>query len=347
MKSLEKWRDIGTELNLKVFMIDPHNLEINRGELIGVIKVSLTDGYYSDTKISGSLETISDNYIGGSWLRITIDDEEAATLGVQNLSEEQAPEGGIKRTYALQSTLWMLDADLAFNLYTIAKNTKAKTALAAIGKTCGKSMIFQGGSHDSLYTAAKIFERTDSYRAIMADICSKAGNELSVDGHGRISVTGYVAPSKKEASWELDPNDPRGVVLNPGYTDADATGEAYNRTIVVAANSKSDGKPIVAHSDAPASSPISSAYRGWTRAVIHDVSDMSPFNLNRANQLVNQYVADDRSQGITRTCKCMYFPIKSGEVVAWVEGGKKTRYLAQTIEADLMAWTVSLTLKKI
>ena len=85
------------------------------------------DGYYSDTKISGSLETIGDNYIGGSWLRITIDGEEVATLGVQNLSEEQVPEGGIKRTYSLQSTLWMLDADLAFNLYTIAKNTKAKT----------------------------------------------------------------------------------------------------------------------------------------------------------------------------------------------------------------------------
>jgi hypothetical protein len=347
MKSLDKWRDAGHEPELKVYMIDPHNLEVNRGQLIGVTKCTLTDGYYSDTKISGSLETIGDNYIGGSWLRIMIDGEEVATLGVQNLSDEQAPEGGVKRTYALQSVLWMLDADLAFSLYTIAKNTKAKTALAAIGKTCGKNVIFQGGSHDSLYTAAKVYERTDSYRAIMADICSKSGNELSVDGHGRLSVSGYVAPDKKEVSWELVPDDPRGVVLSPGYTDADATGEAYNRTIVVAANSKSDGQPIVAHSDAPASSPISSAYRGWTRAVIHDVSDMSPFNLSRANQLVNQYIADDRSLGITRTCKCMYFPIKSGEIVAWVENGKKAKYLTQTIEADLAAWTVSLTLKKI
>lgn len=340
----EKWLDPANEPELRVDMIDPHNLGVNRGQLLGVTKVTLTDGYYSDTKISGSIETIADNYIGGSWLRILVDGVELATLGVQNIKPSQAAEDAEKKTYDLQSVLWMLDSDIAYQLYTIGKNTRASNAIRAIAKTCGKDVIFQAGVRDSIYTAAKAYERTDSYRSILADICSKAGNQLSVDGHGRLSVAAYVDPSSKTVSWTLDVDDPRGVILSPGYEDEDASGEAYNRTVVVATD---NDRTLVASADAPSTSAISSAYRGWTRTNVHDVSDMSPFTQARAQQLVSQYAPDDRSQGKTRDCSCMYFPVKGGEVVEWVQDGEKQRYLVQTVDADLIAWTVKLTLKVI
>lgn len=344
MNDLEKWRDARFKPDLHVYMVDPHNLDIVRGELIGLKKNNITDGYFSDTKVSGSIETIDDNYIDGSWLRVVADGEEVATLGVQNRKSTQAPEGWQASAYDMQSTLWMLDSDIAYHLYTIGQNTRANNAVRAIAKTCGKEVIFQAGCRDAIYTTAKAYERTDSYRSILADICSKANNQLSVDGHGRLSVAPYIDPASKTVSWTLNADDSRGVVLSPGYEDSDASGEAYNRSVVVATN---DNRTIIASTDAPASSPISSAYRGWTRTNVHDLSDMSPFTQARAQQLANQYAVDDRSQGKTRDCTCMYFPVKAGEVVDWVQDGNHQRHLVQTVESDLIAWTVKLTLKKI
>lgn len=347
MNDLEKWRDPYFEPELHIYMIDPHNLEVIRGELIGVEKVTLTDGYYSDTKISGNIETVADNYIGGSWLRIVVDGQDVATLGIQSNKATQAPDGGEGKTYDLQSVLWMLDSDIAYQLYTIGQQTRASTAIKTVARTCGKEVIFQAGCRDAIYTSAKIYERTDSYRTILADICSKANNQLGVDGHGRISIAAYVEPAAKNPAWSLDADDERGVILSPGYEDSDSSGEAYNRTVVVAENPNSDGKPLVASADAAATSAISSAYRGWTRTNVHDVSDMSPFNQAQAQKLVNQYAPDDRSQGKTRDCTCMYFPVKAGEVVEWAEVGKKKKYLVQTVESDLISWTVKLTLKEV
>jgi hypothetical protein len=341
----EKWKDPAYVPELKVQMVDPWNLEVSRGELSGITKVTTTDGYYSDTKVSGSIETIGDNYIAGSWLRIIVDGEPVATFGAQFIKPTQAPEGAKKKTYTLQSVLWMLDADINSNLVTIGQNTKCSTAIKSISKTVGKTVKFSPGWRDSLYQAAKVYERTDSYRKILADICSKANDQLSVDGYGRIDIAPYVEPSSKTSTWTLDVDDPKGIVLDPGYEDNDETGSAYNRTVVIA--SGSNDQTIVASSDAPASDPVSSAQRGWTRTQVHQVSDMQPFTQDQAQKLMNQYIPDDRSRGITRSCSCMYFPVKGGDVVDWVQDGKRSRYLVQTVDDDYFAWTSKLTMKKL
>lgn len=341
----EKWKNTAYLPELKVKMIDPWNLECERGELEGVTKITTTDGYYSDTKISGSLETIGDNYIPGSWLRIIVDGQPVATLGGQSMKGTQAPEGTVKRAYTLQSVLWMLDADINSNLVTIGKNATCSSVIKSIGKTTGKTVTFAPGWRDSLYQDAKIYERTDSYRKILADICSKANDQLGVDGFGRIEIAPYIAPAVKESTWSIDADDPHGIVLDPGYDDADETGSAYNRTLVIATGS--NDQTIVASSDAPASDPVSSAQRGWTRTAVHQVSDMSPFTQAQANQLVKQYAPDDRSRGITRNCTCLYFPVVGGDVVDWIQDGKRSRYLVQTVDNDYFAWTSKLTLKKL
>lgn len=340
----EKWLDPSYTPEIRVDMVDPHNLKTIRGQLSGVTKIELTEGYYSNTKISGSIETIKDNYIGGSWLRIMVEGEPLATLGVTDVKSKRAPERSLKKTYDLQSVLWMLDSDIAFMLYTIGGGTRASTAIKAIVKDCEKEVIFEAGARDSLYAESKIFERTDSYRSILSDICEKSNNQLSIDGYGRILISAYIPPSSKAAVWTLDAQASNGIILSPGYEDDDSSGEAYNRTIIVATN---DNQTIVASADAPSGSEISSAYRGWTRAKVHELSDMSPFTQVKAQQMVNQYAPDDRSTGSTRECTCLYFPIRAGDVVEWAQDGAQQRYLTQTVESDLNKWTVKLTLKKI
>lgn len=349
MEIPEKWKDVTHTPDLTVQMIDPHNINISRGILDGVTKVTITDGYYSDTKISGSLETVDDNYIPGSWLRVLIDDEPAATFAVQKVSIKQAPENAKEKTYDLQSVLWMLDEDITGNIYTISANTKCSSVLKNIVKTvCGKSLELMAGFNDGMFNQAVSFERTEAFRNILASICSSTGNELTCSPKGAVAVQRYNAPAQKEISWTIDADDPNGIVLDPGYEDSEETGSAYNRTIVIATSTAGENEQtIMAYSNAPATSSISDNVRGYTRAQVHQISDMNPFNYDRAMQLVNTYAPSDRSQGVQRDATCMYWPVKGGEVIKWVQNNESTKYLVQTVEHDFEAWTSKLTLKKI
>lgn len=341
---------------IRVYMVDPHNLDTVRGELSGVTDCSLTFGYYSDTRVSGSISTVNDNYIGGSWLRIfvTIPEKlamqdytgvyEIATLGVQSFTSEMIPEGGESRTYSLQSVLWMLSEDAAYTLFTIGANTPASTVLRNIASICQKEITFAPGFKDGWFGNPVAYERTDSYRSILSDVASASGNQLSVDSHGRLKVDPYINPSNREVDWSIDLDSESSIVLEPGYSDTDQTGEAYNRTVVMAT---SNDQTIVAASDAPSDDPISSAYRGWTRTKVHQVSEMSPFTQWRAQQLTDQYIYDDRNTGYSRTCTCLYWPAQEGEILEWKQYGYTTKYLIQTIDADYSKWTVKLTLKEV
>lgn len=343
MKIPEKWLDAAYEPTLKIQQIDPHNLNIIRGELDGITSVSMTDGYYSDTQISASLTTISDNYIGGSWLRCLVDNQPVFTLGVQSIKTNQAPESSNEKEYSLQSVLWMLSSDIAYNLYTIKKGSSGKGVMKTIAKLVEKTILFDPSSKDYTYKSAKAFERTDSYLSILNSICKSCGNTLTTDGKGRLYIIPYVVPSKKGVTWTLDADDTHGIILDPGYEDSDSSGDAYNKTVVIATNSNK--KTIIGTSQVSDSSVISPKYRGWNRINIHQESEMSPFTQARANTLAKTYAPDDQSRGLSRNCTCLYWPVKSGDIIEWIQNGSKKKYLAQTIDADFSTWTVRLTLK--
>lgn len=341
----DKWLDASYEPTLKVQQIDPHNLEVIRGELDGVTSISMTDGYYSNTQISASISTIADNYIGGSWIRCLVDNDPVFTLGVQSFKSNQAPESTEEKDYSLQSVIWMLSSDIAYNLYTIKKGASGKGVMQTIAKLVGKTLIFAPGCKDYTYGAAKAFERTDSYANILNSICSSCGNMLTADGYGRLYVIPYVIPANKGVTWTLDADDTHGIILDPGYEDSDSSGEAYDKTVVIATNS--DKKTIVGVTGVDSTSTISPTYRGWSRINVHQESEMSPFTQARANALAKTYAPDDQSKGLSRTCTCLYWPVKSGDIIEWIQNGKKKKYLAQTIDADFSNWTVRLTLKEV
>lgn len=347
--TIEEWGDPQNNVSVSVWMVDPHNLDVLRGELEGVTAVTVTEGYYTDTRVSASVETLDDNYIPGSWLRIIVTADkryEFGTFGVQSRRISSAPEGSKTNVYTLQSVLWMLDSNQAFNLFTVAKGAKAKQAIRRVCEIVDKEVIFQPGAKDNRYYESKVWERSDSYYSILYDICSKAGDDLNVDGHGRISIEPYVTPINKESSWVLNFNDPDGVVLDSGSTDTDDTGGIANRVVVVASNENSD-REIVQYRDASEKKRFSFEKRGWTSTIIHDVQDMTPFTNAQALKYVAMYEKEDQQQGVTRDITCMFFPVHNGEVVSVLDGSSYLKYLVQTVDHDLTAWTSRLTMKEL
>lgn len=340
-----KWLDLSYEPTIRIDMIDPHNINSVKGTLQGLVDVSVTDGYYSDTQISASIKTVDDNYIGGTWLRIIYDGEAMCTLGVSKISSTREAENGVVKTYDLQSVLWMLATDIAYHIYTIAKRAKGSDVIKSICKLCGKSLIFAPGCGDKTFSDSKAYDRSDSYMSIINDVCSSSSNTATCDPTGAIRIIPYLAPKKKSVTWELNTSDSNGVVLSSSDMNSeDSSGSAYNRTVVIATNNDAT---IVAAKDSASPKEISSGYRGWTRTNVHQVSDMQPFNRRRADQLVNQYIPADTSAGRTTECTCTYFPVKSGDIINYTDNGKTQKYLAQTLDYDLMKRTVKINMKNI
>ena len=66
------WTDRSIPDEVHVMMVDPHNLDIVRGELKNLVlsDCSVSYGYNTDTRTSAKLATLGSNYIDNSWLRI-------------------------------------------------------------------------------------------------------------------------------------------------------------------------------------------------------------------------------------------------------------------------------------
>ena len=347
MGDLKKWKDPAHTPELRVMMVDQHKLMSETGQLEGVTKCSITTGYYSNNRISASLETVDDNYAAHRWIRVYVDDEAVGTFGVESVQISQAPEGSIKRTYSLQSVLWMLDGDVSFGGWTLAKGVRYSDAIRKLCGQRGKDVIFMPGAMDGQTGGSVYYERTETYRSILSDLCHSGGNRLDVDGMGRIVVALYATPSERHSDWYLDPEENRSIVLDPGWSETDSSGQAYNRSVMIAQQSDKDGNQhtIIADHKAPASLDISYEKTGWYRTAVHQESSLSPFSQKAAEAKVKSYLTEDWSIGRTRNCTCMYFPCRAGDIIHWQEGDSYKMYLVQTADFDLSAWTVRLTLK--
>ena len=346
----EIWLDGTRKDELHAYMVDPHNLDVVRGELTGVKEgsVTLTEGYYTDTRVSGSIEVENDgSWIDGSWIRLIHTspaygyNDELATLIPTKMSHTYQ-----STTFELQSVLWALNEDRLPCHYAIGEGATAWQAFNRICDTCGKTGLILPGAQDYRYTSTVIYEIGDSFLSDLFDIANTAGDRLNVDGHGRITLEAYTEPSQRTATWTLSLTDTRGIV---GETDGswyEEPGKVSNRAIVVF---KGDNDlELIGGADLDATSKYSAAHRGYTVATVHDVNDMSPQTAARATDLARQYLATDSTEIITRQISTMWIPAHQGDIVDLIENdGTSKKYLLKDIDKDTGTWTCNLTLKEI
>lgn len=350
MSEFSPYDDPAYEPALHIYMVDPNNYSKNGKELTGVTKCTMTDGYYSDTKVSAAVTTIADNYQMGRWLRIYVDKIAMGTFGVTAIKTTRAPEGGSQREYTLQSILWMLNDDIAYGGFTVKKGVKIQSVIQNLCNQRKKQVSFTPGWHSTSMGSVRVYEKTESYRSILADLASAGKNQLGVSPMGKITISAYVEPGRKNVVKTLDENDPRSIILEPGWDEDFPIGSGYNRTVVLIDGG--DSGFVTARKDVPSSSSLSYNRLGWIRTNVHTLSagqDESKAKMQqRANNSLNGYYNSDRVVGVTRETTTMWYPFHSGDVVSWHRGSTAVgHYLLQTIEHDFFAWTCRLTLKKV
>lgn len=344
------WADARLDHRIRVAQVDPHDLDTERGELTNLIlsDCSVSYGYYTDTRVSAQLKTFDTNYIEGSWLRIyhSVGDweEELGTFVLQDEPSYSWESGAKIYTYDLQSVLWALSEDYCTSHFSIGKGAKALDVFDRICGIVGKTGLHNPGAKNYRYSASKVYEAGESYLQFLFDLCNVSNNRLDVDGHGRITISPYVSPSRTAATWSVDSQDPRTLLLSSQIAWSSSSHEIPSRTIVIY---KSGDKEIIGTASRASSSPYSSSKRGYTISKTYSISEMSPATKKAAQSLAQQYLEDaDASHELSASF--LYFPCRTGDILALTLDGETQNYLIQSIDpVNLKDLTIGTTLKEV
>jgi hypothetical protein len=352
-----------------VQMCDPRTLEV-----IGVLEgvelegSTLSWGYDTDTRFSGTIRTLGSNWIEHSALRVIhrVPEWNYSKVIATGLVMERPwsrTQGGNVVDFQLSSTIAALEKDYIPWHYTLASGATSHSAFTEmISGAEGRQSRIESDAVSYVYNESKVYEMGDSRLADIIDICKTSGNRYDVDGYGVITMSREVPPDQRGIDWTLDASDARTNVLD-GISGGTSK---YNSPTAVIATYKGtlkgdDGKPvkddenksqsIELWSKADIAGPENSGVRGYTIAVVESVSDLEPqtqqaldqIAQNKANELVQAYREWELS--------CLYMPMETGDMVNLilpdgVDGGPH-KCLVKNIELSLNTMVLRMTLKEV
>ena len=186
-----------------------------------------------------------------------------------------------------------------------------------------------------------MYECGESALTVLMDACGSY-DRVSVDGHGRVTVERYVAPSAREPSQDVDPEGERSVVIG-SVTSGDGSQTTPGRVIVT---SGSGDSLMVASYDSPADAESSSRVRGYMYARKESHSGENP----TWGQLLAEAKASwqaSQNPGREHELTVMWQAWHQGDVVRLRVGGTWRKCLVKSVESDLGAMTQKVTLKEV
>ena len=321
------WKDQTRRGELHAYMIPPQRLDDSYGELLGVdwSSLSISAGYYTDTRTSGSLSIVDGNWIRNSFIRIVYEIPEwdySCEIGTYAVVSDNAVRrnGSWITTLELQSMLWTMNKDLTPAPLTLAKGSLASTALKRELDDAGREYVYPFGA-DAKMTGPTALESGQSKLSRAFILCNWSRTRLDVDGHGRITCKKYVEPASKTPKLSLDLLDERGVVkdgvsrstdwaempssyiLLYKYSDKDANGKSVDREIRAEVHLVSPKMHQVA------------ANRGYEVSILESISDMSPKTYARAVEIAKQRLLERTSETVEWEIETKYMPLWEGDVI--------------------------------
>lgn len=356
------WRNLNRTDRIRVQQLDPANPAAVLGELDGVdlSGASLDAAYYSDTRTSGKLTVQGEGWQRGAFLRIIHEVPEwdySRTLGTYVVTDDSATrsKGGWAYDLTLQSTLYALDQDRLLRPWTVAKNAMYITAAQQIAAQSAFTLDVTG-ARDARAKSAGVFDTGTSRLSALFTLCQNTNNRLDVDGQGVITLRPYVSPANRPASFRLDLEDARGIVMDGISRSTDwlelpdtvAVAHRYSETV----NNKTVEREIRASATVGAGASQTKKKRGYTVVDFRDLSDMSPKTAARAQQLAAQYLANDGVEQVEWDVETAYLPVWEGDVIELVIPDGDSAYtgarkcLVKSLTLDLATMRMQLTLKE-
>lgn len=369
-ESIDWSRPTKRKWKFKFELVPPNKLNDSYGELdnVDISSVSITEGYYTDTRIQGKLTYYGENLYRQAYIRIIATDtvsgysEELGTF--IPTSDDVTMEGSIvKTTLNLESVLYGISQQKLQSKW-VARNGMYAVAniITILGDKCGMG-TYDGsqwemecdkhnqrvGVTSKLLTQDAFVDAGSSVLELLYGLCNASSNRLDVDGHGRVLFYTYTAPSQRDPTFTITANSENSVVLD-GVTRSSNYLEMASQ-VTVHSKQTVDNVEKEISSTQTGTGRLSLAQRGYIVGKYYDLSDMSPFTQARADQLAKQHLTTAQNENIEWTLTTEYMPIYTGDV-GYLEGlndnynyGAKKKVFVKSRDIDLATMTQKLTLK--
>lgn len=366
------WTDTGYTYDVGVVMVHQTNVDNTLGSLSGVqlSSITITQNYYSDSRVSAKVvttvpESSTDGYIDDARLRIILTipekswSEELITGYVSDIDEDHN-KGYVTKTYAIEGTIWGLLNHKTKAPITIGKGSKMLDVWRALMHEQTKMQYDTTGAQDHSFSNTVIYEAGSDLSTVLFEI-SEGYSRMDVNGHGRVTLKKYTAPSKITPTRLIDYNSLISLTMLPlGRTVT--KWEAPGRAIVTATVSNTDDtgnssqEVIVGYYDSPKTHPTSIEKRGWllARADSYNGSSEKP-SKSELDALAKKNWESAQDKGITWEGSSVFANYKAGEVatliapVSWKSNSKieSHKVLVQSVTTNLSTMTQDITLKEV
>lgn len=347
------WTDQKLDHRLTCYMVDPNNHDV----ILDVLELDLTGnqvtwGYETNTKVSAKISITDWNqYIDNAWIRLvhTIDGtdyERSLFTGFiwdDGMFYKSSVYGA---SPSLMGSLKALELDKLTAPITIGEGAFAKNLLKNILDKSGQDYHIASNTGNYRYTDTSVMDAGEKILDCVQNVCETASCEYHVSGDGVIQIVRYIIPSTANPKLEIDSNAGNTVVLAANLSHSTTRRQVASRSIVVY---KQDEDVMVSYADVSSKHQASPKRRGYTVAEVHEVRDLAePVTQKSLSDLAKEYLTEDSASSTEWSVTCMWLPLEEGDVVMFAPPGQDMRKcLCKTVDADLHAWTVGLTLQEV
>jgi hypothetical protein len=353
-------------------LVPPNRLGDSYGYLDNVdpSSVTITEGYYTDTRVQAKLTYYGENPHRQAYIRIIATDtvsgypEELGTF--IPTSDDVTMEGSIvKTTLSLESVLYGISMQKLQREWVCSTGTYAYTNLVNIlVKKCGMSLDGSNfrfavnkhgrdvGSNDVKFDQDALKGAGSSILELMYGICNATNNRLDVDGHGRVLWYKYIAPSERVSTFTITLNSPDSIVLDGVTRSSNYLEMASQVTVHATKAGTGDAEDEEITQTVTATGRLGLDQRGYIVGKYYDVSELDPFTWQKANTLAQEHLKASQNENMEWQLTMEYMPIYTGDV-GYLEGlqdaysgySGRQKVFVKSREIDLATMTQKLTLK--
>lgn len=362
------WAKSGIRDTYRWVMCDNRTME-EIEDLTGFRSASISASYEGDLKYSGSLEVSGSNYVTGRLLRCyhtaTLESEgksKTTLLGTFFAGNDQLTYLHGRYTGSIELRSMLLRFTMARNPtpWTFAKGKSALSSWWQLLQSEGAKAYGRASVKDAEWKKTEVIDFGETRLAALNRVADFLGGQVGVDPDGFITLSPYVAPSKKPVSYSVPSGSSSLVFEGVGMT-VDRT-DCVNRFSVLYEKEEerkvadgvyakkttdSDGQvhekgspkykvtkvkvPIYGCAELPDSSAYSFKSRGRHVDESATIQNMTPETKSRADEIAKSRL-ERFSRGATEyVYESYYMPYRIGQVVRFTYRDNET---ARGIDVD-------------
>lgn len=328
------WRDRSRVDRFAYEMIDPHNLTNTRGWMRNVTSASITQGYYSDTRISGKLEGVDTGYIVNSLIRIYhyVDAENyveiLGTFFVNDLSVKV--KGGLEiESFELTSMLTRISNDYLEHHYAYGNGTSYLDILKSMLTQWDIDFEVDDNVAHRYVSGSRLYECEDSKLSTLYDVCDVLNARMDIAPNGVVTIKKYILPSKREPIETLSTSN---MTITSEITIDEPRYDAINRILC---HYKKDDADVSAVADVSAEYVYAYANSGVRRTQKETIDECQQPYFQNLQQIAKNKLADLEGGSRTKEFNCVYFPCSMGDIVTLRDSEGTKKYMLQERDIDL------------